>query len=153
MNVILLLAEALALGMPSGSYDCTVGQVQVIDLADGKASVQEVTAYPLSYRQFKIKFDGDSGEVAWPDSQIQVSGKIQVVPTGASSGMIFTFSGGPCSLTGNPCAAMVNFAKQCDGTLKLLIVPTAVTSADERDATRSPLLVALQGACTRGVAE
>ena len=149
----LLFAEAVALAMPSGAYDCTVGQVQVIEFADRQATVQQITGMPVSYRQFKIKFEGDSGEFVWPNSHIRVSGKFPIIPTGNSSGMIFTYSEGPCPLTGNPCAAMVNFGKQSDGSLKLLIEPTAVSAANERDATRSPLLVALQGVCTPGVEE
>ena len=146
MSVATLVLAAAATTV-SGSYDCTVDQVTAVSIEGGKATASMIEGLPADSMKFGLEFKGDDASIEWPNSPIQVSGKQTVLPTAPGAGMILAVSPGPCLFTERSCATMVNYAQQADGSLKLLLTPTAVSS-DRDHKLRFPFLVSMEGSCS-----
>ena len=141
MPVIVMAAAALA-----QAFDCQVDAPRVISLDAGTSNTQLIDGLSAGALSFRIQFKGNDAEVIWKDSPIQMQGKQVVLPTSISSGLIFYLSGGPCLFTETACGTLVNYAKQPDGTIKLILTPTAITT-DKDKQVRTPFLVAIPGQC------
>jgi len=142
-----LLTLAAAAGMVTGSFDCSIDQVAAVSVADGKATASMIDGLPADALKFRMSFKKEEATIDWANSPIQANGKQSVLPTAQDAGMIMILSGGPCLFTEGACASMFNFAKQPDGSLKLLVTPTAV-SFDQDRKTRFPFLVSMTGICS-----
>ena len=146
MSVATFILAAAASAV-SGSYDCTIDQVAAVSVEGGKATASTIGGLPPEALRFALEFKGNDASIKWPNSPIQVSGKQTVLPTAPGAGMILAVSPGPCLFTERSCATMVNYAQQPDGSLKLLLTPTAV-SFDQDHKLRFPFLVSMDGSCS-----
>jgi hypothetical protein len=138
---LLIMAAALA-----GGFDCQLSTPQAVNVSNGAVSGTPI-GLPSTALAFRLDIKNDQGSVDWKDSPIQLSGKQVILPTGPDAGMVLFTSGGPCLFTENACATMLNYAKQPDGSLRLVVTPTALVT-DSASKTRSPFLVAIEGQCT-----
>jgi hypothetical protein len=144
--IALAIAAAVVAG-PTGVYDCSLDDVSAVDVEHGKAIASMIEGLPTEALKFRIIYQGDNATVDWPNSPIQASGKQTVLGTAPGAGMILMVAPGPCLFTEAACASMLNYAHQADGSLKLLLTPTAVTY-DKDHNTRFPFLVSIRGICT-----
>jgi hypothetical protein len=142
-----LALMAATTAAPSGNYNCLLNDVAAVSVQGGKADASMIEGLPADSLSFRLNFDGDSASVDWPNSPIQASGKQKILPTGPAAGMILTVAEGPCLFTEAACANMFNYAAQPDGSLKMLVTPTAVSYDSDRK-TRFPFLVSMRGVCT-----
>ena len=141
-----LFLAAAAAGLPAGPFDCEIKQVAAIDYDAGKVSASMIEGVPSDSLKFALSINGSEAIVDWPNSPIQANGKQHVLSTGNSAGMILMVSPGPCLFTERACASMINFAQQSDGSLKLLVSPTALSTDKEHDV-RFPFMVYMDGNC------
>ncbi|MCC6925607.1 hypothetical protein [Novosphingobium sp.] len=142
----LFLAASAVLGL-TGSYDCEIANIAAISVDGEKASASKIGGMPKEALRFRLELKGDKASIDWKESPFQIDGKnMALLPTGPESGMILAVSGGPCMFTEAACATMINFAKSTDGSLRLLLVPSAV-STDDASKERAPFLVSMQAQC------
>ncbi len=141
-----LITLAAAVGVLTGSFDCHLDQVASVSIEGGKATASMIEGLPQDALSFRLSFQKSDAIIDWPNSPIQADGRQAVLPTAPEAGMVMMLSGGPCLFTDGACASMINFAKQPDGSLKLLVTPTAVSS-DQDHKTRFPFLVSMTGIC------
>ena len=145
----LILAAAAAAAEPTvfGQFDCTADVPVVIAGQGDKMQLQRMGGIDAGKMAFTLVLKGDKAQANWPDSPLNIGGKAKVMATGTDAGMALFTSIGPCVFTEKGCATMVNYAKQADGSLKLLLSPTALIS-DQAKTTRQPFLVIVPGTCT-----
>ena len=144
-----LIALAAAVTALAGNFDCQIDQVAAVSVDAGKASASMIEGLPSEALAFRMRFDKDLVTVEWPNSPIQANGRQPAIPTGPDAGAVLMIDAGPCLFTETSCASMFNYARQPDGSLKLLITPTALSS-DRENKLRFPFLVSMTGSCTPG---
>jgi len=144
MSMAVVLAALAA--VPTGGFDCDLSQIAAVSVEQGKATAGTIDGLPADAKKFHLQFFGNNVAVDWPGNPIQAAGKNTVLPTGPGAGMVLFVSAGPCLFTEQACATMINFAQQPNGSLKLLITPTALT-LDQDHKTRYPFLVLIDGQC------
>ena len=144
-----LLASAAAATALSGSFDCEIDEVAAVSIEGGIATASMIEGLPADALKFHVTFGEREATVDWPDSPIQAAGRQAILSTGPGAGMLLMVSGGPCLFTEQACASMLNFVAQPDGSLKLLITPTAL-SFDRDNQMRFPFLVSMKGTCAQG---
>ena len=149
MIELLILAAAAKAAVPtvSGSFDCQSDMPAVIAANDGKVQLQAMGGIAADRLKFSLVLKGDKAEADWDKSPVNIDGKAKVIATGTDSGMALFESAGPCTFTEKSCATMLHYAKQPDGSLKLLLSPTALIT-DQSKTTRSPFLVIVSARCT-----
>jgi len=149
MIELLILAAAAKAAVPTveGTFDCQSDMPAIIAANDGKVQLQAMGGISPDNLRFAMTLKGDKALVGWDKSPVNVSGKAKVIATGTDAGMALFESNGPCTFTEKSCATMLHYAKQADGSLKLLISPTALIT-DQAKTTRSPFLVIVSGRCT-----
>ena len=151
MRSILLTAFLFASPAFAGSqtYECEVAAPKFVSFDGDKVSAQTMEGLPPEALQFKLKISDKNARVDWENSPIQMSGENPIFPTGKESGSVLFLSSGPCMFTDGACGSMLNFSKQPEGGLEILISPTAFVSDSEAKKT-TPFLVAIQGKCSLG---
>jgi hypothetical protein len=142
MSTLLMMAAAI-----TQVFNCELSPPRVVSLDEGTSKVELINGLPAAAMTFRMVLKGNSAEVVWKDSPINMQGKQVVLPTSPDSGVIMFLSGGPCLFTETACATMVNYAKQPDGGIKLILTPSAITT-DKGRQVRIPFLVAIPGQCT-----
>ncbi len=147
LSFLALLASSASFAA-SDNYDCRVSAPEVATTADGKKTLQPMEGLPPEALSFKMKMSEKDLEVIWEKSPIQMSGKNPIFSTGEGAGAVIFLSSGPCLLTDKMCGSLLNYAKQKDGSLLILITPTALVS--EQDGSKRPFLAAVYGKCGKG---
>ncbi len=143
----LLLASPAFAG--SQTYSCEIDVPRFVTFEGENVSAQTMDGLPKEALQFTLKVSDKTARVDWENSPIQMSGENPIFPTGDGSGSVLFLSSGPCMFTDGACGSMLNFSKQTDGGLEILISPTAFVS-DAETKTTKPFLVAIQGKCSLG---
>ena len=144
MITLMILAASVA----ATSYDCEIESPAVVSITEsGAASRQPFEGLPPEALRFSITLDGQHSAIDWPNSPIQTTGEQTILPTSDQSGMVLSVFEGPCLLTEQACATMLSYARQPDGTLRILIQPTAISRNQNTDI-RVPFLVFARGECT-----
>jgi hypothetical protein len=143
MTPFLLIAAAAI----AQTFNCQLSLPRVISLNEGTSKADLINGLPAEAMSFQLNLKGNNAEVVWPDSPIQMQGKQAALPTSSDSGMIMFVSGGPCLFTETACGTMVNYAKQPDGSISLILIPSAITTDKDRQV-RTPFLVAIPGQCS-----
>lgn len=148
MIELLILAAAAKAAVPtvSGTFDCQSDMPAVISANDGKVQLQAMGGISPDNLRFALVLKGDKALVNWEKSPVNVNGKAKVIATGTDAGMALFTSEGPCTFTEKGCVTMLHYAKQPDGSLKLLLSPTALIT-DQAKTQRSPFLVIVPGRC------
>jgi hypothetical protein len=144
---MMIMALAFAASTTS-TYDCILAKPLSIK-RKGDAVESVVIGFPGldgSPWKFQLTLAEQTAEISWPDSPMQLSGKADILPTAKGAGAIILASGGPCLFTEQACGGMVNFAKQPDDTVDLLVMPTALATDEAKD-TRRPFLAMIDGHC------
>ncbi len=144
----LALLSSAASFAGSDTYDCRVDAPEVATTVDGRKTLQPMEGVPQEALGFKMKMTGKDIEVIWENSPIQMSGKNPILSTSEGAGAVIFLSSGPCLLTDKMCGSLLNYAKQKDGSLLILITPTALVS--EEDGSKWPFLAAVYGKCLKG---
>ncbi|MFN3818664.1 hypothetical protein [Blastomonas sp.] len=142
------MALALATGSLQ-SYDCTLATPYSISEVEGR-----VGGNPISFSgsagagawQFVLGYDGEYGEVIWPDSPMQLSGKGSLIQTGPQDFAFFLVSKGPCLFTEGHCGSLVQFSQKQDRSMDLLLSPIAIIEMENGE--RRPFNVYLTGKCS-----
>ena len=149
MIELLILAAAAKAAVPtvSGTFDCQSDMPAVIAANDGKVQLQAMGGITADRLKFTLALKGEKAEANWPNSPVNINGKAKVMATGTDAGMALFDSNGPCTFTEKGCATMLHYAKQPDGSLKLLLSPTALIT-DQAKTTRSPFRVIVAARCT-----
>ena len=129
------------------TFNCQLSPPRAISLDEGTSKANVIEGLPAEAMSFQMILKGSNAEVVWPDSPIQMAGKQVVLPTSADSGMILFLSGGPCLFTETACGTMVNYARQPDGSIQMILTPSAITTEKDRKV-RTPFLVAIPGQCS-----
>jgi hypothetical protein len=122
------------------NFDCRVSAPEVATTVDGKKMLQSMEGVPQEALSFKLKMSKKDIEVIWEQSPI--------FTTGEGAGAVIFLSSGPCLLTDKMCGSLLNYATQKDGSLLILITPTALVS--EQDGSKRPFLAAIYGKCVKG---
>ena len=138
---------AAASALVSGNFDCRLDAPAAVSTEAGQASASIIEGLPSDSLKFRAEFSKGYLTIDWPDSPIQINGRQPIIPTALQAGAVLYVSQGPCLFTEMGCGALVNFARQPDGSLKLLVTPTAI-STDQARQVRSPFLVSVTGVCT-----
>ena len=148
MIELLILAAAAKLAVPTvtGAFDCQADVPVVISGQADKMQLQNMGGVEAAKMAFSLKLKGAKAEINWPSSPLNINGKGKAMATGTDAGMVQFTSAGPCLFTEKGCATMIHYAKQPDGSLKLLLSPTALIS-DQAKTTRSPFLVIVPAIC------
>jgi hypothetical protein len=144
-----IVAAALAAGSLQ-SYDCILATPYSVSEVGGK-----VGGNPISFSgsssarawQFGLSFDGENGEVTWPDSPMQLTGKAPLIQTGPKDYAFFLVSRGPCLFTEGHCGSLVQFSQKQDSSLDVLLNPIAITELENGE--RRPFNVYLAGKCSK----
>ena len=148
MSMFAILAAA-AVSAPAVSFDCLLNDAYSVGEHDGK-----IVANPISFGggvgeldwKFELQQTDRVGEIVWPESPMQLAGKGSLIQTGPTSYSFFVVSKGPCLFTEGHCGSLINFAKQTDGSLTILLNPIALTYFKETKE-RAPFNVFLNGHC------
>ena len=143
MSLLPLLAAASLVG----SFDCQLSTPQAIGINNGTVSGSAI-GLPSEALSFRLDIKNDQAVIDWKNSPLQMSGKQAILPTGPDAGMAMFLSGGPCLFTETACGTMLNYAKQPDGGLRLVVSPSALVT-DKESGTRSPFIVAIEGRCAQ----
>jgi hypothetical protein len=143
MNLILILAAAASV---TANYDCSVANIQAVDIRAGTVSGNPINGLPKEALSFRLSLDGANATVAWPDSPIQMNGREPIVSTSPGSGMSLFLSAGPCLFTETNCGTLFNYATQPDGSVQFIATPSAVAT-DQGTEVRHPFLVMINGQC------
>ena len=148
MIELLILAVAAKAAVPTvtGAFDCQADVPVVISGQADKMQLQNMGGVEAAKMAFSLNLKGAKAEINWPSSPLNISGKAKAMATGTDAGMVQFTSAGPCLFTEKGCATMIHYAKQPDGSLKLLLSPTALIS-DQAKTTRSPFLVIVPAIC------
>jgi hypothetical protein len=143
MTSALLTAAAVV----AQTFHCQLAPPRAISLDEGPSKVNVIEGLPAEAMTFQMTLKGSNAEVVWPDSPIQMQGKQVVLPTSPDSGMVMFLSGGPCLFTETACGTMVNYARQPNGSIQLILSPSAITTDKDRKV-RTPFVVAIPGQCS-----
>ena len=148
MISLLILAMAAKAAEPTvvGAFDCTADVPVVIAGQGDKIQLQRMGGINAAKMGFTLVLKGDKAVANWPESPLNVGGKAKVMATGTDAGMALFTATGPCVFTEKGCATMLHYARQPDGSLRLLLSPTALIS-DPAKTSRQPFLVIVPGRC------
>ena len=144
--ILVLVLVASPSFAASTSYECSVDAPKVVSFEGNAVSSQILEGLSAELLRFDMTLAGDNARVDWKNSPIQMSGENPVFPTGDESGSVLFLSSGPCMFTDGACGSMLNFSKQADGNLRILITPTAFVT-DSKSKITHPFLVSIEGTC------
>jgi hypothetical protein len=148
IDLFIFAAAAAQAAVPTltGVFDCKAEVPMIISQQTDKVQFQRMGGIEAGKMAFTMQLKGKSAQINWPASPINVDGKGKVIATAPDAGMAYFTADGPCTFTNQGCATMVNFVKQADGNLRLLLSPTALLN-DAAAKTKLPFLVIIPGMC------
>ncbi len=143
MMWIALAATAVA------NYSCELTKPLAVTRTENTVRAEAIEFPGLDEKPwaFEMSLAESEATISWPSSPMQLSGKASILPTAKEAGAFIIAEGGPCLFTEAACGSTVQYAQQIDGTLKLIITPTALATDDKAD-TRKPFLVMIEGQCS-----
>ena len=149
MKYFLVLAVVLAspCNAKGQLFNCDLDLPQDVRDFEKPASISTIKLFNTDKTnwKFKLSVDSKTATVDWPESPMQLDGKGILIQTGSEAYATFIASEGPCLFTEGHCGSMVQFAKQKDKSLSLLLQPIALIKLD--DGRREPYKVFLNGRC------
>lgn len=148
-----MMALAFAAGF-SASYDCTLTVPRALKQDGVRVSMNPIDFPDVAEGAWKFRAsvkqdkDGINVDVIWPGDPIQLAGKFAGLPTADGAVAFTAFSMGPCMFTESACMSLVNLVDAGDGTAKVIILPSSLSS-DKAANARKPFVVVIEGNCVR----
>ena len=138
------------------NYDCEVEVPKALYRTGLQADLKPIntTDFWAGKLKFQVainsgKSDGiDIATVTWPNDPINVEGEFPAVSIAEGVVAFGAYSAGPCLFTEASCLTQFQIADQPDGSVKILILPSALWT-DRTASTREPFAVVIEGNCTK----
>jgi hypothetical protein len=153
--ITLFAALALLASGPSASYVCTLDVPAALTHNGNDAALHPIRFPGVAGGAWKFHLavthgeDVTSVELSWPEDPIQIAGKYPALSTSEGSVAFTAHSAGPCMFTEAGCITLVNLVDFGDGTAKVVVTPSAITTDPAKNNKRVPFEVIIEGSCTR----